>query len=201
MRAAVVSVFVLVVSTLAYEAPAAPAKNADGPPILAKQLLPARGGGTKLMVTSDALLSGAPMDERFTQNGDGRSPPVSWSKGPTGTLSYALLIEDGSVNRPEPIAHWVVYDVPGTTLRIGENQPKDGELPGGAMQGLNVRKEIGFVGPKPPAGETHNYHLQVFALNTRIHLKPDETDRDKLVQAMKGHVLASGDLVVNYTGK
>jgi len=200
MRLAVASMSVLIVSTLAYGAPSEPAKDAEGPPVLAKQLLPARGGA-RLQVTSEALAFGEAMDLRFTQDGENRSPPIAWSKGPTGTLSYALLVEDGSVKRPEPISHWVVYDLPGTILRIGENQPKSAEISGGAMQGLNVRKEAGFIGPKPPAGETHNYHVEVFALNTRLRLKPDETDRDDIVQAMKGHVLASGDLIVNYTGK
>ena len=48
------------------------------------------------------------------------------------------------------------------------------------MQGLNEGKTAGFLRPK---------------------LDPAETDRDDLIAAMKGHVLASGDLVVPYTGK
>jgi Raf kinase inhibitor-like YbhB/YbcL family protein len=200
MKSVLASAPVIIAATLFCTASLASQSDTEGPPVLAKQMLPARGGA-RLKVTSDALSFGEAMNERFTQNGDNRSPPVSWSKGPNGTLSYALLIEDDSVARKEPIAHWVLYDMPGTASRIAENQPKDAQLDSGALQGLNVRKEVGFIGPKPPAGETHNYHVEVFALNTRLRLKPDETQRDDLVQAMKGHVLASGDLVVNYTGK
>ena len=191
---------IMTILVLAAALPAAAESTSGGPPQLAKQLLPAKGGG-RLFVTSEALASGQALDERFTQNGENRSPPVSWTKGPTGTVSYAILLEDASVNRPEPVTHWLVYDIPSTVTRVAENQPKQAEISSGAEQGLNVRKEIGFIGPKPPAGETHNYHVQVFALNTRLKLDPAETDRDDMIKAMKGRVLASGDLVVSYTGK
>jgi phosphatidylethanolamine-binding protein (PEBP) family uncharacterized protein len=69
------------------------------------------------------------------------------------------------------------------------------------MQGLNVRKAAGFLGPKPPAGQTHPYHFQVFALDTKLRLDPATTDRNAVVAAMKDHVLAGGDIVANYTGK
>jgi len=69
------------------------------------------------------------------------------------------------------------------------------------MQGLNARKAAGFLGPKPPAGQTHAYHFEVFALDTKLHLDPANTDRNAVVAAMKDHVLAGGDIVANYTGK
>jgi phosphatidylethanolamine-binding protein (PEBP) family uncharacterized protein len=34
-----------------------------------------------------------------------------------------------------------------------------------------------------------------------LKLDPGQADRDDVVKAMRGHVLALGDLVVNYTGK
>jgi Raf kinase inhibitor-like YbhB/YbcL family protein len=178
----------------------AAAEEGHGPPVLAKQLDPARGG-TKLNVTSEALSSGAALNERFTQNGENHSLPLAWTRGPTGTVAYAILAEDASADRHEPIAHWLMYDIPGTTMRLPENLPKQAELDNGAMQGRNVANETGFLGPKPPAGQTHNYHFQVFALNSRLRLDPAETDRDDLVKAMKGHVPASGDFVATYTGK
>ena len=197
MRLDFASLPILVASTIIC---AASERAVSEPAALAKQLLPAKNGG-KLQVMSDALTFGGSMDERFTQDGDNHSPPVTWGKGPTGTVGYVLLVEDSAVDSEPPVAHWIVYDIPGSTSRIAENQPKDAELSSGAMQGLNARNEIGFIGPKPPAGQTHNYHIQVFALNKRVRPKPEEADREHLLQAMKGHVLASGDLVVRYTGK
>jgi Raf kinase inhibitor-like YbhB/YbcL family protein len=172
----------------------------SGPPVLAKEVLPAPTG-VRLLVTSDAFNSGAPLDDKYTQNGDNMSPPLAWSKGPAGTQSYAVFAEDAGVNRHDPITHWVVYDIPSTTTKLRENMPAEAKLDSGIMQGLNVRKAAGFVGPKPPAGQTHPYHFQVFALNRRVTLDPAKADRDAVLAAMKGHVLAVGDIVVNYTGK
>ena len=71
----------------------------------------------------------------------------------------------------------------------------------GHMQGKNVRGAAGYVGPKPPAGQTHPYHFEVFALNTTLNLDPENADRNAVVNAMKSHVLTKGDLVAMYTGK
>ena len=171
-----------------------------GPPVLAKELVTPRQN-SRLLVTSSAFASGGELSDRYTQNGENMSPPIAWTKGPQGTQSYVLLAEDAGVNRPEPVFHWVVYDIPSTMTGVFGNQPTDATLSSGAMQGLNVRKASGFLGPKPPAGQTHPYHFEVFALDTKLRLDPATTDRNAVVAAMKDHVLAGGDIVANYTGK
>ena len=57
-------------------------------------------------------------------------------------------MEDYSANGSEPAVHWVVYDIPSTAERVAENQPKQAKLVNGALQGLNLRNEAGFIGPK-----------------------------------------------------
>jgi Raf kinase inhibitor-like YbhB/YbcL family protein len=171
-----------------------------GPPVLAKDVARARLGG-RLQVTSGAFTSGDALDDKYTQNGENISPPLAWSKGPSGTRSYVVLTEDAGVNRHDPVFHWVVYNIPPATTVLHEHLPVDATLDSGVMQGLNVRKTTGFLGPKPPAGQTHPYHFEVFALNTKLDLDPAKTDRNAVLAAMKEHVLATGDIVANYTGK
>ena len=170
-----------------------------GPPVLAKQLLPARGA-QQLMVRSPAFSPGTEIPDRYTQNGENMSPTIEWNKGPQGTRSYVLLAEDAGVNRQEPIVHWVMYNINPAVTRIPQAMPTDPTVNVGT-QGKNVRGETGYVGPKPPAGQVHPYHFQVFALNTRLNIDPATADRDTVIAAMKGKVLASGDLIGNYTGK
>jgi Raf kinase inhibitor-like YbhB/YbcL family protein len=176
------------------------AQENSGPPVLAKELVKARAGG-KLMVMSPAFSGGDELDDKYTQNGSNMSPPIAWSKGPTGTRSYVLLAEDSGVNRHDPVFHWVMYNIPSNVTNLSENISQTATLDTGAMQGLNVRKAAGFLGPKPPAGQTHAYHFEVFALNTTLKLDPATTDRKAVVDAMKGHVLAMGDIIANYTGR
>jgi Raf kinase inhibitor-like YbhB/YbcL family protein len=171
-----------------------------GPPVLAKNLAPARMG-TRLMVTSSAFTSGKTLNERYTQNGENMPPPLAWARGPSGTLSYVVLAEDSGVNRAEPIVHWIVYNIPGSARNLSLEGPMEGALPNGAMQGKNVMGKMSYVGPKPPAGQTHPYHFQVFALSTKLDIDPSNADRTAVLNAMKGRVIASGDVVGNYTGK
>jgi len=171
-----------------------------GPPVLAKSLAPARMGG-RIMVTSPAFSSGKTLDEKYTQNGANMSPPLAWTKGPVGTRSYVVLAEDSGVNRPEPIVHWIVYNIPSSVLRLSQEVPAGATLEDGALQGKNVAGSTSYVGPKPPAGQTHPYHFQVFALNTTLDIDPANADRATLINAMKGRVLAVGDVVGNYTGQ
>jgi len=171
-----------------------------GPPVLAKSLAPARMGG-RIMVTSPAFSSGKTLDEKYTQNGANMSPPLAWTKGPVGTRSYVVLAEDSGVNRPEPIVHWIVYNIPSSVLRLSQEMPPGATLEDGALQGKNVAGSTSYIGPKPPAGQTHPYHFQVFALNTTLDIDPANADRATLINAMKGRVLAVGDVVGNYTGQ
>jgi Raf kinase inhibitor-like YbhB/YbcL family protein len=186
-------------SALCAMAAGALAADGGGPPTLAKTLAPARGGG-KLTVRSSVLVPGGEIPERYTQNGENMSPSIEWTKGPSGTRSYVLLAEDAGVDRSEPIVHWVMYDINPAMTRIPQAMPAEPTVDAG-NQGKNVRGQSGYIGPKPPAGQTHPYHFQVFALNARLNLDPAKADRDAVVAAMKGKVLASGDLIANYTGK
>lgn len=173
----------------------------DGPPVLANKIAVPSGATARLMVTSGAFTSGGALNDRYTQNGDNVSPSLSWAKGPTGTQSYVILAEDAGVNRHDPVVHWVVYNIPSTVTTLDQNTPTEARLEIGAEQGKNVRGTAGYIGPKPPAGQTHPYHFEVFALKTKLDLDPASADRQAVVNAMKGAVLASGEIVANYTGK
>jgi len=173
----------------------------QGPPVLANKIALPQGAAARLLVTSPAFVSGGALEDKFTQNGDNMSPGLTWTKGPPGTQSYVVLAEDAGVNRHDPIVHWVIYNIPSTTTSLPQDLPTDAHLENGAEQAKNVRGAAGYIGPKPPAGQTHPYHFEVFALNSRLSLDPANADRNAVVNAMKNHVLSSGEVVANYTGK
>jgi Raf kinase inhibitor-like YbhB/YbcL family protein len=171
-------------------------------PVMAGTLAPAKGDA-KLTVTSSAFQSGGVIPETYSQNGQNVSPPLSWSRGPAGTKSYVVLVEDSGVSRPQPIFHWVFYDLPANVMSLSQGVATDAKpaAPAGAMNGLNIAKKSGYMGPKPPAGQTHPYHFEVFALDETLGLDPVSADRNAVVSAMTGHVLAEGETVGMYTGK
>ncbi len=84
--------------------------------------------------------------------------------------------------------HWVVWNI-GTDGNIPESY-------NGAEQGLNGMKQNEYKGMCPPSG-THHYHFMVYALDKKLDLEKT-TDKAALEKAMKGHILAKGDLVGLY---
>jgi Raf kinase inhibitor-like YbhB/YbcL family protein len=74
--------------------------------------------------------------------------------------------------------------------------PKQEQLPDGSRQGQNDYDKIGYVGPCPPAG-THRYVFALYALDSRLNL-PAGATRKQVENALKGHILAHGELIGRY---
>ena len=150
----------------------------------------------KLAVTSAAIKEGATIDKKFTGDGIDVSPPLSWSKGPPGTKSYAVSCEDPDA----PVGtwwHWILVNVKPDTQQIEENVSKVPVLAGGVAQGMNDFHKVGYNGPSPPPGKEHHYHFKVKALDTVLNLKTN-SGKEAFTQAVKGHVLAEGELIAVY---
>jgi Raf kinase inhibitor-like YbhB/YbcL family protein len=176
-------------------------------------LAPAKAGATPLAVSSPDFASMNYLDKRFFQavaGGQNIAPGVAWSAGPAGTQSYVLVVEGEGESRPDPTVHWIVYDIPASAKSLPTGISKDVAIkdPAGAINGREDSStfhgkpngEPGYRGPNPPQGAVHPYYFEVFALDTKLGLNPETAMRKQVVEAMKGHVLASGELVIKYGG-
>jgi Raf kinase inhibitor-like YbhB/YbcL family protein len=140
--------------------------------------------------------SGAQIPREFTCDGVSSSPELIWTRSPAGTQSFALIMQD-SAARAGSSVHWVVYDVPPTTRELPEAVAGRDELVDGTRQGLNDFGKLGYSGPCPQFGTTARYSFKLFALDTKLNLKPQATKED-VERAMEGHVLAQAELVGLY---
>lgn len=154
-----------------------------------------------LAVSSSAFAQNAEIPATYTCEGQEVSPPLSWSGAPATTKSFAVIADDPDA--PDPKApkmtyvHWVLYDIPASVTSLDENVAK--QLPSGAQQGMNDGKRTGYGGPCPPIGR-HRYFFKVYALDTTLGDIGSPT-KATLESAMKGHVLAQGELVGTYQKK
>lgn len=136
---------------------------------------------------------------KYTCQGDDVSPPLSWSDIPSGAKSLALIVDDPDA--PDPAApqtvwvHWILYDMAPSTTELPEGVAAE-RLPAGTRQGSNDWKRTGYGGPCPPIGR-HRYFLKLYALDAKLGDLGEPTKAD-LVSAMKGHVLAWGEIVGTY---
>ena len=145
----------------------------------------------RLKVTSTGFEDGGPMPIPYTCNGLNISPPLAWTGAPDGTESFALICDDLDAGY-KIFTHWVVYNIPKTATSLPEKVPTDIQLQNGTLQGLNDFKKAGYRGPCPPTG-THRYVFKVYALNTTLLLL-GTIDKAKLEEAMKGRILAQGQI-------
>ncbi len=152
-----------------------------------------------LAIRSAAFAQGGEIPARYTCEGDDLSPPLTWSGVPAEAKSLALVVDDPDA--PDPAhpkmtwVHWVLYDVPTSATGLAEAIRRDA-LPTGTKEGVNDWKRTGYGGPCPPIGR-HRYFFQLYALDAVL---PDlgSPTKAKLVDAMKGHILAEAQVMGTY---
>ncbi len=91
----------------------------------------------------------------------------------------------------------MLFNLPAATQELPEGTPASPTLANGAKQGKNDFGKIGYGGPAPPPGKRHRYYFKLYALDTMLDLKEGAT-KQELERAMKGHILASGQLLGKY---
>ena len=146
-------------------------------------------GGATMKITSSAFHEGANIPSKFTCDGSDTSPPLQIAGVPSGAKSLVLIVDDPDA--PSGLfTHWLVWNISPQTDSIVE-----GSAPKG-VQGANDFGKSGYRGPCPPPG-THRYSFKIFALDRELELRSG-AKRSQVDAAMKGHVIAQGELVGRY---
>jgi len=133
--------------------------SADSPPASASA---GSAAGVASFVLQAPWADGGLIDGRFTCDGEGRSPTLTWTAPPAGTVELALVVTDDDA---EGFIHYAVAAIPPAAGEVGEG----GEITG-AVVGLNGFGATGWGGPCPPSGETHTYRWTMYALAQQSEL-------------------------------
>jgi Raf kinase inhibitor-like YbhB/YbcL family protein len=144
-----------------------------------------------MTISSPAFSNGGDIAKKFTCDGTDISPQLVWTDPPAGTKSFALLTDDPDA----PVGnwnHWTMWNLPPNSRGLPENVSKKASLSDGSEQGVNDFRKQGYNGPCPPAGKPHRYYFKLFALDTKLTLKP-AAGKKELEAAMKGHILAQAE--------
>jgi Raf kinase inhibitor-like YbhB/YbcL family protein len=152
----------------------------------------ASGIEPSLEIRSVAFDAGTPLPISCSVDGVGAAPALSFANVPESAQSLVVICEDPDAPFLQPYVHWVAYGIPATAEGIDAQSQHDYRL------GENGKSENGFAPAAPPPGHgVHHYHFQVFALDVPVEL-PQGAERDAVVDAAKGHVLAWGEIVGTY---
>jgi Raf kinase inhibitor-like YbhB/YbcL family protein len=151
-----------------------------------------------LAISSAAFADHGAIPPRFTADGEGLSPPLQWEGVPQNTEALLLLIEDPDSPTPRPLVHAIACNL----------VPRDGALPEGALGpgapllglelGRNSYLKADYIPPDPPSGHgPHRYAFELFALDCAPSCSA-HAGRGEILEAVAGHVLASGVLIGTY---
>jgi len=172
---------------------------------------PGAGGPGRVQPPAFAMMSTSMADGSFlavkytcTAGPAAVSPDLHWMNAPRDTASFVLIVHD---MEPRPrkalddILHWMVWNIPPTATQIPEAVPSNAQqLPDGSMQTNGNPGQGGNSGyrpPCPPAGPSHHYAFELFAIDQKLAL-PENATRADVLKAMDGHILAHAALIAPY---
>jgi len=158
-----------------------------------------------------------------SRTGKDISPGVSWSAGPAGTKSYALIMTDpdvpvsgGDPSQPgtaisadaprRVLYHWILMQIPATMTGLPPGTGnKYAELFGGPKPPMPPDagqdfSEYGYGGPCPPVQDLkpHHYRIRIFAVDVVSFPNVAPIDGASFEAALASHLLAEGEADADY---
>jgi len=146
------------------------------------------------VLRSSAVAADGALPAEFTGDGDSSTLPLEWSGAPADTKSYALIMHHIA---PDGIKwYWTLYNLPATVHSLPKNVQGIGTLGGNS-----VNNRIGYAPPHSKGPGPKTYILTVYALSVppQLDVPSSRVNRDQLLAAMKGHILATAELRVTYS--
>jgi len=152
-----------------------------------------------IALESSAFEDGGSIPPHHTADGEGLSPPLSWSAPPSAAEAFVLLVEDPDAPGPEPLVHLLAWDLPPDLRTLPEGQfASPGHAGLDETLGRNSYLQGAWLPPDPPTGHgPHLYVFQIYALARRLNFD-GRPRRSRVLADMEGRVLAKGLLTGTY---
>lgn len=150
------------------------------------------GAPKSLRVTSNAFKDGAMIPPKHTCTAKDVSPPLAIEAVPATAKALAFIMDDPDAPRGT-WTHWTWWNLP----TAKHNLPEGADIRSlGGREGRTDFGDSGYGGPCPPSG-THRYFFKAYAVDGRLNV-PADASRADLEQALRGHVVAWGELMAKY---
>lgn len=143
----------------------------------------------ELSIKSPAFEHGKLIPKKYSGDGQEINPPLTIEGIPKEAKTLVLAVDDPDAPSGT-FDHWIVWNIPASASKIGENS-----VPG--TEGMNGARQRGYMGPCPPSGMQHRYFFKVYALDAELSLGISSRRKD-VEKAMQGHIVAKGELVGLY---
>jgi Raf kinase inhibitor-like YbhB/YbcL family protein len=148
--------------------------------------------GQSIVLTSSSFAANANIPMKYSCQGAGTSPQLSWKNVPTDAKELALVVFDPDAPNGG-FLHWVVFKIPVTATSFPE-----GSIPAGARQATNGTGKATYQSMCPPTpGKVHHYQFTLTALSAPIDL-PNGAQGSAVRGEIANKKIADGVLVGLY---
>jgi Raf kinase inhibitor-like YbhB/YbcL family protein len=147
-----------------------------------------------LKISSSAFADKGQMPAKYSCDGEGVNPPLTFSNIPSKTQSLTLIVEDPDI--PEQFKaqvpggvfdHWLLWDIAADSKGFAEGAEK---------RGINAGGQPGFF-PACPPDKPHRYFFKLFALDKKL-AGTDIKNKADLQRAMAGHIIEQAEMIGMY---
>jgi len=150
-------------------------------------------------LTSSAYVEGGVIPNAHSCRGVNTSPALSWSAGPAGTLSYAIVFTD--ITPGAVLIHSAIWDIPASVTSLPEGVMKVAMpvVPAGSKQCRSYDPSvIGYNGPCP--GSMHTYQFKLYAINAAaLPGVTTNSTRAQVQTAVNANMLGTATLTGTFT--
>ena len=138
-------------------------------------------------------VDGGPMDARYTCDGAGAAPALSWDAAPAEAAELALVMIDNESRDNSNGVHWVLAGLGSDTTRLVED-----EVPLGAVRAVNSFGGIGWTPPCPaPESGPQRYRFTLYALGQQAEIA-EGTPASDAIAFIEAVALQSADVHATY---
>ena len=149
---------------------------------------------SSFVLSSPEVTDGGSLPVEYTGDGVASTLPLEWKGAPEGTKSFAVIMHHMA---PDGIKwYWILYNIPPDVQSLPKNVKGVG-TPGGN----SVNKNIGYAPPmsKGPGQKTYMYTVYALSEAPKISASQNRVDRETMLAAMDGKIIASAELRVVYS--
>ncbi|MFM2031806.1 MAG: hypothetical protein RLZZ297_571 [Chloroflexota bacterium] len=145
-------------------------------------------------LTSPAVGADGVLPAAYTCDGVGNSPPLTWTAGPAGTQSYAIIMHHVA-GLLDVHWYWTLYNIPATVTSLSAGQTSVGTF------GSNsVNPTLAYAPPCSKGPGLKQYTITIYALSQAPAVSGGASvTRDTLIAAMADRTLATATLALSYT--
>ncbi len=155
---------------------------------------------SNLVISSSDFENEGWMKDKNAGYGEDVSPELRIDGLPSGAKSLVITLDDLGHPIQPGFNHWIAWNITPVNV-VPESIPRGAiiDLPIHVEQGMAYGKHC-YRGPKPPFNWNHRYVFTVYALDCFLELS-ENSDKEKVLAAAGGHILAQGELFGRYQRK